>query len=60
MPLFKESKDSLRASIDELKFLKEPIVQQIKDLTEQRLSLIAKRDDIQAKIDKLQTDLNNG
>lgn len=60
MSLYKESKDAIKAKIDALQFKKAPIIQQIKDLTDQKQGLIAQRDDLQTQIDKLQTDLNNG
>ena len=58
MALSKESKDSIKATIDALKFKRVPIQQSLKDVTEQKQGLQDQLSDINGQIDRLQNDLS--
>lgn len=58
MAISKESKDAIRARIEQLDGLKAPIQKELQDLNEKRAVLITRRDEINAAIDKLKVDLN--
>ena len=60
MALSKESKQSIKQSIDDLKFKKAPLVQKLKEIMEQKQILENELGIVQSSIDKLQTDLTNG
>lgn len=60
MTISKESKDSIKASIDVLKFKRTPIQQQLKDVTAQKQELQNQLDKINNQINDLQNDLTNG
>lgn len=58
MAISKESKDAIRARIEQLDGLKAPLQKEIQDLNDKRAVLITRRDEINAAIDKLKVDLN--
>lgn len=58
MAISKESKDAIRARIEQLDGLKAPIQKELQDLNDKRAVLITRRDEINAAIDKLKVDLN--
>lgn len=58
MAISKESKDVIRARIEQLDGLKAPLQKELQDLNDKRAVLITRRDEINAAIDKLKVDLN--
>lgn len=58
MAISKESKDAIRARIDELDGKKAPLQREIQELNNKRSALVARRDEIDAAITKLKVDLN--
>lgn len=58
MAISKESKDAIRARIEQLDGLKAPLQKELQDLNDKRAVLITRRDEINAAIDKLKVDLN--
>lgn len=58
MSISKESKEAIRARIEQLDGLKAPIQKELQDLNDKRAVLITRRDEINAAIDKLKVDLN--
>ena len=58
MAISKESKNAIRARIEQLDGLKAPLQKELQDLNDKRAVLITRRDEINAAIDKLKVDLN--
>lgn len=58
MAISKESKEAIRARIEQLDSLKAPLQKEIQELNDKRAVLITRRDEINAAIDKLKVDLN--
>lgn len=58
MAISKESKEAIRARIEQLDSLKAPLQKEIQELNDKKAVLIARRDEINAAIDKLKVDLN--
>lgn len=58
MAISKESKDAIRARIEELDGKKVPLQREIQELNDKRANLISRRDEIDGAITKLKVDLN--
>jgi uncharacterized coiled-coil DUF342 family protein len=58
MAISKESKDAIRARMEQLDGLRVPLVKELQELNEKRAGIVARRDEIDAAIAKLKADLN--
>lgn len=58
MAISKESKDAIRARMEQLDGLRVPLVKELQELNEKRAGIVTRRDEIDAAIAKLKADLN--
>lgn len=58
MAISKESKEAIRARMEQLDGMRVPLVKELQELNEKRAGIVTRRDEIDAAIAKLKADLN--
>jgi uncharacterized coiled-coil DUF342 family protein len=58
MAISKESKNAIRARMEQLDGLRVPLIKELQELNEKRAGIVTRRDEIDAAIAKLKADLN--